>query len=127
MAIKAAVTASGIAAADIDTISAHGTATPYNDEMETIAFDDLGMGKVPINSLKGYFGHTLGGAGMVESIISAHAQKGQQLIKTLGYSEHGVSRDVNIINQTKSYPLNTCLKTASGFGGCNAALILQQQ
>ncbi len=126
VAVRAAMKESGIAPGQISTISAHGTATPYNDEMEAIAFDDLGLGKVPTNSLKGYYGHTLGGAGLVESIIGAQALKEQLLIKTLGYQSHGVSRDINVIQKTEAHQVSTCLKTASGFGGCNAALIMQR-
>lgn len=126
VAIRAALKESGLLAEHIDTVSAHGTATPYNDEMEAIAFDDLGLSNSPTNSLKGYFGHTLGGAGLVESIISVHGLKHQKLIETLGFEEHGVSRGINVIAKTTSQTLSTCLKTASGFGGCNAALILQR-
>jgi 3-oxoacyl-[acyl-carrier-protein] synthase I len=126
VAINAALKESELAAVQIDTVSAHGTATSYNDEMEAVAFDDLGLASAPTNSLKGYFGHTLGGAGLVESIISAHALKNQMAIKTLGYAAHGVSRDINIIAETRPQSLSTCLKTASGFGGCNAALLLQR-
>lgn len=126
LAISAALKQYNLSANQIDTISAHGTATPYNDEMEAIAFDDLGLAHAPINSLKGYFGHTLGGAGIIESIISAHALKNQKLIKTFGYETHGVSRPIKVIDKTESQPITTCLKTASGFGGCNAALILQR-
>lgn len=125
VAVNAALKESNMSIEKIHTISAHGTATPYNDEMEAIAFDDLGFRGIPINSLKGYLGHTLGGAGLVESIISANALADQRLIKTLGYEERGVSREINIINCTSTGTINTCLKTASGFGGCNAALILQ--
>jgi 3-oxoacyl-[acyl-carrier-protein] synthase-1 len=125
VAINAAIKESELAANHIDTVSAHGTATSYNDEMEAITFDDLGLGQMPTNSLKGYFGHTLGGAGLVESIVSAQCLKNQMLIKTFGFETLGVSRNLNIITETRSQPLFTCLKTASGFGGCNAALILQ--
>lgn len=126
VAITAALREIKLSANQIGTISAHGTATSYNDEMEAIAFDDLGLGHVPTNSLKGYFGHTLGGAGLIESIVSAQSLKNQILIKTLGYETHGVSRNINIIAENRSQPLLTCLKTASGFGGCNAALILKR-
>ncbi|CAN5364891.1 beta-ketoacyl synthase N-terminal-like domain-containing protein [soil metagenome] len=126
VAIQATLKESSLHTNQINMVSAHGTATPYNDEMESIALDDLGFGQVPVNSLKGYFGHTLGGAGLVETIISAESLRQQMLLKTLGYESHGVSRPTNITTATLPYSLNTCLKTASGFGGCNAALILQR-
>lgn len=126
LAIAAALNESEIAANEIGMVSAHGTATPYNDEMEAIALDDLGLGHTPVVGLKGYFGHTLGGAGLVETIISAQSIRQQTLIKTLGYENHGVSRSINITQHTEPHHFTTCLKIASGFGGCNAALILKQ-
>lgn len=125
IAIAAALKESHLSATDIDMASVHGTATPYNDEMEAIALDDLGLGQIPTTGLKGYFGHTLGGAGLVEAIMSAQALREQKLLKTLGYENHGVSRGINITTATQHHQMATCLKTASGFGGCNAALILQ--
>lgn len=126
IAIAAALRESGLTAPKIDMVSAHGTATPYNDEMEAIALDDLGLAHAPVNSLKGYLGHTLGGAGLVETIMSARALQEQMLIKTLGYETHGVSRPINVTTATLPHHLTNCLKTASGFGGCNGALILQR-
>ncbi|NJO89238.1 MAG: hypothetical protein HC831_09980 [Chloroflexia bacterium] len=60
---------------DIDIISAHGTATPYNDDMESKAIYNSGLGKVPVVSTKGYTGHTLGAAGIIEIIIGVEAMK----------------------------------------------------
>jgi 3-oxoacyl-[acyl-carrier-protein] synthase I len=126
MAIKDAMRESNVAAADIDFISAHGTATVYNDEMEAKAFNLAGLGHVPLNSLKAYYGHTLGAAGIVEAAMGMHSLLGNRLIPTLGYEHIGVSQPVNIIQQVREVPLKTFLKTASGFGGCNAAMVLQK-
>lgn len=110
---------------DIDYISAHGTATLYNDEMEAKAFQAVEMSDIPMNSLKGYWGHTLGAAGLLEVIASIYSLKNNTLIASKGYKAHGVSTDIQIIEKTKKSDLNVCLKTSSGFGGCNAALILK--
>ena len=67
--ITAAINEAKIKLEDIDYISAHGTATIFNDEMEAIAFNRLGMESIPLNSFKGYFGHTLGASGLVETIV----------------------------------------------------------
>ncbi len=83
----------------IDTISAHGTATPYNDEMESIAFERAGLINVPVNSLKGYYGHTLGTAGVLETIISIEAASNNQLIRSAGFSEKGVTGNIQIIKE----------------------------
>ena len=84
------------------------------------------MGKVPVNSLKGYYGHTLGAAGLIESTITAHSMRENLLIPTRGFHETGVSQPINICSTLQTASLNKCLKTASGFGGCNAALILSK-
>lgn len=107
----------------IDAISAHGTATPYNDEMESIAFERAGLTNSPVNSLKGYYGHTLGAAGVLETVIALEGAKENQLIKSAGYSEKGVSGNIEIISNTATGNIETFLKTASGFGGCNAAAL----
>jgi 3-oxoacyl-[acyl-carrier-protein] synthase-1 len=125
-AIKKALAEAGIDATSIDHISAHGTATVYNDEMESIAIDRLGMNKVPVSSFKGNFGHTLGAAGLVETAILLAEMKSNLMIKTTGFNELGVSRDINVVSETTNKALNTCLKMASGFGGSNAALIIQK-
>ena len=111
---------------DIDFISAHGTGTIYNDEMESIAFDRLSLTHVPLNSLKGYFGHTLGAAGVVETAASMMMIREEILIKSLGFEETGTSKELNIILENKKSQLRTILKTASGFGGGNASLIIQK-
>jgi 3-oxoacyl-[acyl-carrier-protein] synthase I len=126
MAIRQALQEAGKEAADIDFISAHGTATLYNDEMEAKAFHIMNMAEKPINSMKGYFGHTLGAAGVLETILSAESLKHDRLIATAGFDQIGVSKPLNIIRQPANIKLRTCLKTASGFGGCNAAIVLQK-
>ena len=108
-------------------ISAHGTATVFNDEMEAIGFDRAGLNDVPTFSLKAYLGHTLGAAGLTEVAFSIEALRKGIIPKTLGYSEHGVSRGVNILKENfVSDNLKSFLKTASGFGGCNCALVIKK-
>jgi 3-oxoacyl-[acyl-carrier-protein] synthase-1 len=126
MAIHQALAEAGVTSKEIDFVSAHGTATLYNDEMESKAFHLAGLNDVPVNSLKGYFGHTLGAAGILETIISIHSLLNNELIPTKGFDQPGVSQPINVIQKLVSTPLAMCLKTASGFGGCNAALMLQK-
>jgi 3-oxoacyl-[acyl-carrier-protein] synthase-1 len=126
-AIRQALQESGLTERDIDFICAHGTATLYNDEMEAKAFHHVGMESTPLHSLKGYFGHTLGAAGVVEMIICAESLKRDELVPSLGFETPGTSQPVNVIRTLEQRTLKTCLKTASGFGGCNAAIILQEQ
>lgn len=125
-AIEHVFTQQKIKAKDIDFISAHGTATPYNDEMEAIAFSRMDLESVPVNSFKGYYGHTLGAAGVLETVLSSMSMKNNMLMKSLGYHHHGVSKPLHVITQNEAKELNTVLKVASGFGGCNAAMILRK-
>jgi 3-oxoacyl-[acyl-carrier-protein] synthase-1 len=110
--------------ADIGFISTHGTATAYNDEMEAKAITLAGLNHVPANSLKGYYGHTLGAAGLIESIITLQSIREGVILPSRGFEHNGVSTPLNIATTLLSTPLSTCLKTASGFGGCNAAIVL---
>jgi 3-oxoacyl-[acyl-carrier-protein] synthase-1 len=125
-AIHAAMKESGVEKGDIDFISAHGTATVYNDEMEARAINLADMGHIPLNSLKGYYGHTLGAAGLIETVISLQSLKENVVLPTLGYTEPGTTKSVNVLNSLKKGNIKNCLKTASGFGGCNAAIVLQK-
>lgn len=125
--IRQAMEEANIRHADIDFISAHGTGTMYNDEMEAKAFALAGLTDKPLHSLKGFYGHTLGAAGIVEVVLSAEGMQRNQLPPSLGYEHSGVSVPLNVVAQATDKPLHICLKTASGFGGCNAAIILTKE
>lgn len=122
-AINRSLTDAGLTAGDIDLISAHGTATVYNDEMEANAIGLAGLQNVPLNSLKGYYGHTLGAAGLIESIISIRSLKENLFLPTPGFNELGVTQTVNVCSSPLNISAENILKTASGFGGCNAAVV----
>ena len=124
--IKKTMEEARVSATDIDFISAHGTATIYNDEMEAKAISLAGLNTVPVNSLKGYYGHTLGAAGLIESIITLQSMKENLLIPTKGFQQMGVSKPINICDTLMNVSLKNCLKTASGFGGCNAAVVFNK-
>lgn len=124
--VLAAMKEAKIAPNQIDYISTHGTATVYNDEMESFAFSRAGLSEVPMNSLKGFYGHCLGASGLVEIIMAMETAKHNLLIKNLNFKETGVSQPVNIITENTSKPVSIILKTASGFGGSNSAIILKK-
>lgn len=125
MAINKVLAEAGISQQQVDMISAHGTATMYNDEMEAKAFNLSGLQDTPVHSFKGYTGHTLGAAGVLESAMILESMRYQQLIPSAGYEQHGVSVPLNVTTQTGRHnaPINHVLKTASGFGGANAAAL----
>ncbi|MDR2036549.1 MAG: hypothetical protein LBQ60_01355 [Bacteroidales bacterium] len=115
----------GINHSDIDAVCAHGTATVYNDDMEAHAFDRTRLSGKPVYSLKGYWGHTLGAAGIMECIAAACSLKKQTLFRTLGFDTPGTVLPLNVTQITQKANLRYVLKTASGFGGCNAALVMK--
>ena len=104
-------------------INAHGTATLYNDEMESFAIERAGLSKVPVNGLKGYYGHTMGAAGILETILSMRAIDDHNILATKGYETIGVTHPLVLSNQNQSTDKRAFIKLLSGFGGCNAALL----
>ncbi|WP_185207753.1 beta-ketoacyl synthase N-terminal-like domain-containing protein [Chryseobacterium sp. C3] len=124
--INNAMTEAQVSAEKIDFISAHGTATIYNDEMEAIAFNRMNLQNTPLNSLKAYYGHCLGASGLLESIISMESALNKTLIPSKNFKVTGTSQPLNIIRENQSAEIKYILKTASGFGGCNAAIVLKK-
>jgi len=113
----------GIEIDDLAFVCAHGTATPYNDEMESISLTRAGLQNVPINSLKGYFGHTLGAAGILESIVSMHAIKDGAIPATYGFETLGVTNPLSMVKNVETTTKRRFVKMLSGFGGCNVAVL----
>ncbi len=117
---------SGKKAGEVEHLNAHGTATLYNDEMESKAFARSGLSDVPMNSYKGALGHTLGAAGLIETVLSVTCLRNGELLPSPGFGELGVPHPLNVIREHEPRPVWNCLKTASGFGGCNAAIFLER-
>ncbi|WP_314241892.1 beta-ketoacyl synthase N-terminal-like domain-containing protein [Empedobacter tilapiae] len=126
LSIESAMKEANISSNEIDYISAHGTATLYNDEMEAIAFNRLQMESIPTNSLKAFYGHTLGASGLLELIISMKQAQENLILKSHNFDELGVSVPLNILNENLQKEVNIILKTSSGFGGSNAVIILKK-
>jgi len=126
IAIREALKEASLHPTHIDYISAHGTATDYNDEMEGKALSWAGLERVPVNSFKGYFGHTLGAAGIIESVLAIDSMRNNELFRSAGFENLGISRHINILTDHIVKGVNHCLKTASGFGGCNAAIVFKK-
>ena len=108
---------------DIAFVNVHGTATLYNDEMESIAIERAGLIDNPVNSLKGYYGHTMGAAGVMEVILSMRAVEDHTILGTKGFDSLGVSKNVKVCPEHRSTDKNSFIKLLSGFGGCNAAML----
>ena len=123
-AINRALEYAGISASSVGFVNAHGTATAYNDEMESKAMNLSGLGETPLNSLKGYIGHTLGASGIVETIACLHQLRQKEAFGTLGFSSLGTPLSLKVSASPQKFDFPVCVKTASGFGGCNAAIVL---
>ncbi|MCC6599528.1 MAG: beta-ketoacyl synthase [Crocinitomicaceae bacterium] len=126
VAVRNSLEEAHIAVDSIDFISAHGTGTIFNDEMESKAFHIAHLDNKPLNSFKGYYGHTLGASGVLESVLTTECLRRNLLIRSVGFEKSGTSFPLNIITATHSNEIKTALKTASGFGGGNASLVLQK-
>ena len=111
---------------DISFINPHGTATLYNDEMEAIAIGRAGLADVPVFGLKGCFGHTMGAAGILESIISMTACDNKTILPTKGFENIGVSVPVQVSAAKRSCTGHSFVKLLSGFGGVNGALLFKK-
>ena len=107
-------------------INAHGTATPYNDEMESVAIERAGLSQVPVNGLKGYYGHTMGAAGILETILSMQAIDDHNILATKGFEAIGVTHPLVLSNQNQPTEKRAFIKLLSGFSGCNAALLMKK-
>ncbi len=114
--------AGGYTAEDFAMVNVHGTATLYNDEMESTALYRAGLSNVPINSLKGYFGHTMGATGLLETLITMRSLEDGTILGTKGYHAEGVSHHVDISEENRPAKGKRFIKLISGFGGCNAAV-----
>lgn len=110
-------------ASELAFVNAHGTATMFNDQMESVAIERAGLADVPVNGLKGYYGHTMGAAGVLETVISMHALRDHTIVGTRGYSERGVSGHISLSSEHQPTGKSAFVKMISGFGGGNAALL----
>ena len=122
-ALMSVLDESQLTANDLACLSVHGTSTMYNDEMESIAITRAGLSDVPVNAMKGYYGHTLGAAGVLETILSMRAVEEGVVPATRGFDELGVSMPVSVSSEIIDTQKNAFVKLLSGFGGCNAAAV----
>ena len=127
LAVNKALKTAGIDHGSISAVNAHGTGTVYNDLMELTAVNNIfGGRRVPVHSIKGAIGHTLGAAGGIEIAVGLKALEEQIIPPTAGfkYPEKGAGGLVS--SKPEEISGNYLLTTNSGFGGINAALVLQR-
>jgi len=129
-AMDMAIDDAGTSPTQIDYINAHGTGTPPNDTMEAAAiqsvFGPYGA-RVPVSSTKPMTGHLLGGAGVVEAVVTVMAMNSGMLPPNLNYSTPDPACELNIIDKPgQRADIKVALSNSFGFGGANAALIFKR-
>lgn len=108
------------------TVCVHGTATLYNDQMESKAIEKADLSDIPLSALKGYYGHTMGAAGVLETILTMRATDDGIVLPSKGFTEVGVSGKVSISDEPQPTSKTAFLKIMSGFGGCNVAAMYEK-
>ena len=128
-AMRQALAEGGFAPEDLGHLNAHGTGTPANDATESKALlalcgEEAGRA-VPVTSVKGTTGHTLGAAGAIEAIVCALSVMNDCVPPTAGFAEADPECPVNVVTEAKTnYPQKVALSNSLGFGGHNASLAL---
>lgn len=116
----------GVDRHNIALIGLHGTGTLYNDEAEAVALHRAGLSDVPANSLKGFFGHTLGAAGLLETMLCLRALEDGRILPTKGFETQGTTCPLNLDSKEKNVncqlSIVNYIKLLNGFGGTNAAV-----
>lgn len=127
-AMNMALRSSGLTGSDVDYISAHGTGTPTNDRLETIAvkktFRDLAY-RIPISSIKSMLGHTMGAASAIEAAACALAITHGQIPPTMHWANPDPECDLDYVpNVSRARKVRVAMNNAYAFGGNNSSLIL---
>ena len=126
-ALRAALAGAATPPAAVGLVSAHGTGTPYNDAMEAAAITRVfGRRTVPVNSIKGAIGHTLGAAGAFEAIVCARVLAEGRIPPTAGLATPDPACDgLDLVRGTaRARAVEVAVSSSSGFAGTNAALVL---
>jgi len=130
-AMQSALRDAGLQPHKVDLISAHATATPNNDAAEFAAYQRVWgdhLPAIPVVAFKSHLGHTLGGAGTVELVLSLLAMRHQVIppTATVCAAENEFPGLNLVVNQPRSAQLQTTLNLSMGFGGANACIVLRR-
>ena len=128
-AMRWAIEDAGMQPSDIDYINAHGTSTPKNDMVETLAIKTVfgeGAYEVPISSTKSMIGHALGGAGALEAVACIKTIRDGIIHPTINYETADPDCDLDYVpNKARKAQVNTVLSNSFGFGGQNACVVFR--
>jgi 3-oxoacyl-[acyl-carrier-protein] synthase II len=129
-AMKNALVDASVQPEQVEYINAHGTSTPYNDKLETLAIKKVfgeHARKLAVSSTKSMTGHLLGGAGGLEAGLSVLALRDQVLPPTINYENPDPECDLDYVpNKSRQAEVNYILSNSFGFGGTNAALLFKR-
>ncbi|MFI5402742.1 MAG: beta-ketoacyl-[acyl-carrier-protein] synthase family protein [Planctomycetota bacterium] len=129
LAVRAAIADAGLSPVDIDYVNAHGTATDANDANETTVLKEtLGARarEIPVSSVKGHLGHTMGAAGAIEIAVTALALERQRVPPTLFVVPGDPRCDLDYVPQARDHAMRHAMTNSFGFGGQNAVLVLSR-
>jgi 3-oxoacyl-[acyl-carrier-protein] synthase II len=125
--MKSALDDAGVAPEEVGYINAHGTSTPWNDKIETLAikrtFGDQAY-RLAVSSSKSMTGHLLGAAGAMEAAVCVLSLKNQILPPTINYEYPDPECDLDYVpNSSRSAEMMFALSNSFGFGGTNGSLL----
>ena len=123
-AMRAAIQASGLTAADIDFVNAHGTGTPANDQVESLVMREVFEGRrVPLSSIKSMLGHCMGAASALEAVTCVETLLTGLYPPTINYEEPDPECDVDVVaNQPRKGKADIVLNNSLAFGGYDAVV-----
>ena len=129
-AMRAALLSAGVRPEEVDYVNAHGTGTPLNDRVETIALKAVFGGhayRMPVSSTKSMVGHSAGACGAFEAAVCAYAMDAGVIPPTINYRTPDPECDLDYVpNEARPATLRTVLSNNFGFGGHNACIVLRQ-
>ncbi len=123
LAMEQALSGAGLDAAQVDYVNLHGTATPSNDRSEDRAVVRLFGVRTPVSSTKGWTGHTLGAAGIVEAVFSCLSIEKGLMPGNLNLRSPDPTLSANVLLENRRQPVNVVLSNSFGFGGTNCSLL----
>jgi 3-oxoacyl-[acyl-carrier-protein] synthase II len=127
LAMERALADAGKNADEVDYINAHGTATTFNDATEGTAIAQLFGARVPVSSTKSMMGHSLGAAGAIEAVFSVLALRHGFLPPNIHFGETDPAWKLDIVaNEAREAAVKCVLSNSFGFGGTNAAIVLEE-
>ena len=91
--------------------------------MESVAIERAGLNSIPVVGYKGYYGHTMGACGVLETALSMYCIDNNIIPATKGFSEIGVSGKIHVTTENEPTIKKSFIKMLSGFGGCNATIL----